>query len=480
MGSLGSLEPLQDKVHIIIVALPFYGHVRPLRSLAKSLAGLGYGITFVAGTGERKKIEAISGAGFVPFKGRADFDPDRLGEHFPGRPTEGMTAVWDIEHIFLDILPDQFDTLQEVLQQAMTAGRKTIVIQDGGFTGSLPSLLDSPKAIRVPTIGIGHFPLMILSEDTAPFGTGLQSQGKEINRQLNAGAIQMFTSAHKRFVELMEPYDCKQSLPSEFPVDRWTEARIGHSLLTAASLDWVMLPDIYMQLCAPRLEPYRSDLPKNVRFCGTLTGSNDKKPHPSWWQEFVLDPNDKRPLIIVTSGSLQGLDVNHLIIPAITACRDLPVRLIVCAVHIPYPEDLELPLNTRWAKWIAFEGVFPYTSLIVSSGGYGGISQAFASGIPMILAGTSEDKAETGLRAEATGAAINLKTQAPSVHQLSDALDKMLHDTTYKQEAMELKKAYAECNAVGSIVKAVEELADQFYGKKDSARQSPTTAGASH
>lgn len=60
---------------------------------------------------------------------------------------------------------------------------------------------------------------MILSDDTAPFGAGLQSQGKEINRQLNAGAIQMFDSAHKRSVELMEPYDCKKSLPSEFPMD---------------------------------------------------------------------------------------------------------------------------------------------------------------------------------------------------------------------------------------------------------------------
>lgn len=93
----------------------------------------------------------------------------------------------------------------------------------------------------------------------------------------------------------------------------------------------------------------------------------------------------------------------------------------------------------------------------------------------MILAGTSEDKVETGLRAEATGAAINLKTQTPSLEQLEAALNKMLHDTTYKQKAMNLKKAYAECNAVGTIVKAIEELAEQFYGKKDGA----TTSGSS-
>ncbi|KXT10477.1 hypothetical protein AC579_8886 [Pseudocercospora musae] len=159
----------------------------------------------------------------------------------------------------------------------------------------------------------------------------------------------------------------------------------------------------------------------------------------------MLEPNDKGLLIIVTSGSTQGLNVNHLKIPTIAAWRDLLVRLIVCAVHIPYLESLELPPNTRRANRVAVEEVFPHTSLTVSSGEYGGISQyitnkysaltddIFAFGIPIILAGTLEDKVETGLKAEATGVAIKLKAQTPSVDQVSDALDNMLHDTTTKK-----------------------------------------------
>ncbi|USW48589.1 Putative UDP-glucuronosyl/UDP-glucosyltransferase [Septoria linicola] len=458
MGTL----PDARKTHIIIAALPFYGHVRPLRPLAKELAARGYSVTFITGSVNQKQIEAIPGVDFVPLTGRADYHPDRLQEDFPGRP-EGMTVLFDIEHIFIGPLHDQFQTVQEVMVGAQANGKDIVLIQDASFVGSMPLLLGSPLALRVPVIGIGHFPLMLLSKDTAPFGSGLQSQGEEINDKMNAGAIQMFSGIQGSLRAALERYNCSRDLPSEFPVD-----------------NWILLPDVYCQLCPPALEPQRSSLPKSIRFAGTLIGGNDKKALPEWWHSFVADTNDTRPLIIVTSGSLPGLNVNDLILPTINACTNLPVRLVVCAVHISLPPDLTLPSNTRWAQWIAFEDIFPYTAFVVSSGGYGGISQAFANGIPMILAGTTEDKVETGLRAEATGAAINLKTQTPSVEMVKEAIEKMLEDDEgYKAKADGLKKAYAECDAVGSVIGAVEELTEKFYGRKhDSGISTPAVGGA--
>ena len=291
---------------------------------------------------------------------------------------------------------------------------------------------------------------MCLSKDTAPFGTGMQSQGEEINLKMNEGATQMFASCTSAMKQHLKRYSCPRTLPSEFTVD-------NHYLL----------PDLMMQLCPPALEPPRSDLPSNIRFCGTLAGCNDKKPQPDWWSSFIANPEDTRPLVLVTSGSLPGQNIDHLILPTIRVCSQLPVRLVVCAVHVQLPPDLTLPSNVRWAQWIAFEDIFPYTSMIVSSGGYGGISQAFASAIPMILAGTTEDKIETGLRAEATGAAINLKTQTPSDEQIKEALEEMLKDSKYKSKAEELQKAYKECDAMGSIIGAVDELAEKSYGRQE-------------
>ncbi|GIZ39051.1 hypothetical protein CKM354_000244300 [Cercospora kikuchii] len=443
---MGSLPREPSKTHIIIATLSFYGHVRPLRSLAKELTCRGYPVTFITGSVNRKKIETIPGVDFVPFRGKADFHPDRLKDEYPDRPEDGMTALYDMEHIFFGHIHEQFQVLQEVIRDVEAQGRQAIVLQDAGFTGSAPMLLDSPLARRVPVISIGHMPLMVLSKDTAPFGAGMQSQGEEINKQMNAGVVQMFSGVHEVLKQRLIPYNCPIELPSAFPVD-----------------NFFLLPDIYCQLCPPSLEYYRSDLPPNIRYCGTLTGGNDKKPLPEWWEEFILNTTDTRPLIVVTSGSLPGLDINHLILPTIRVCANLPVRLAVCAVQIERPADLILPSNTRWAQWIAFEDIFPHTSLIVSSGGYGGISQAFAGGIPMVLAGTSEDKVETGLRAEMTGAAINLKTQTPSDEQIKGAVERILEDERYTLKAKEMQRACGEYDAVESVVGAIEELREKFY-----------------
>lgn len=272
-----------------------------------------------------------------------------------------------------------------------------------------------------------------------------------MNTKMNEATVAMFGSINSLEKRLLEPYQCKKALPSNFIFD-----------------NWLRLYDIYCQLCVPAMELPRSDLPSNVRFCGTLTGHNNdsdgKKPRPKWFDDFVLADAD-RPLILVTSGSLPGLDVNHLILPTIEACKNLPVRLVVCAVHVELPGGVKLPENVRWAQWIPFEDIFPHTSIVVSSGGYGGVSQAFANGIPMILAGMNEDKKHNGMLGEATGAAINLRTQTPSVEQVRNAVLEIQSNASYKQKAQGLQDAYGKSDPVGTIVGAIEELSSKFFGE---------------
>jgi UDP:flavonoid glycosyltransferase YjiC (YdhE family) len=466
---MGSISP--SNIHVVLLALPAFGHVRPAVVLAHQLLELNYTVTVVSGTTFRGRIEAIKGVEFVPLKGKANADFDvPLTERFPDRPKEN-TILFDMEKVFYDAFVEQFETVKEVIERQDLRNRRVVIVQDGckfhpkatdcplgadadttsAFVGTMPIALESTEVRRVPIIGLGHFPLGILSEDTAPFNSGLPSQGKEANKKMNEGAMQMFAGITALEQRLIEPYNCKRPLPSKF-------------MLT----NWVLICDIYCQLCVPALEPPRSDLPTNLRFCGALTGYNDpsrgKKPHPEWFEDFVTADDTKRPLILVSSGSLPGQNVNHLILPTIEACKDLPVRVVVCAVHVERPAG-ELPENVRWAQWIPFEDIFPHTSLVISSGGYGALSQAFANGIPMILAGMTEDKQHNGMLGEATGAAINLKTQTPSVEQVRDAVLEIQNNASYKREAEELRKAYADCDPVGSIVEAIEEVAAKFFGQ---------------
>ena len=321
------------------------------------------------------------------------------------------------------------------------------MLGDAWFAGTMPMVLGSPGARRVPLIGVCSSPLYFLSKDTAPFGSGLPSQGEEKNKEMNAGVTEMLSGVRTSLESTLASLGCIKPLPHPNPLHAMG---LGH--------------DVFLQLCIPALEPPRTDLRPDLRFIGAVSGANDQQSPPAWFEDFIVNDKSDRPLVMVSSGTLPDISANELIIPTIEACRAMPVRLVVCAVHTHKPVDFELPDNCRWAEWIPFELLFRYTSVVVTNGGYGGINQAFASGIPMIVAGVTEDKAETSARAEMTGAAINLKTQTPSKEQLCQALQTMLSTGTYREKAKELQAAYRAHDALGSVVQATNEQVVRFYG----------------
>ncbi|KAK3669671.1 hypothetical protein LTR78_010423 [Recurvomyces mirabilis] len=449
MGSISS-PTIDPDVHLVISACPGYGHIRPLRSMAQSLSSVGVPMTFITASHFANSLTHIDGLEFVPLSGKANYTMDRLNDYFLDRanqPKGPFQFLWDLEHIFFGCLPEQHAALQSVITRPELARKKIILISDVSFTGPMPMMLESPGTRRVPLIGVSFFPIAVQSKDTAPFGMGLPSQGEAKNMELNAQATAMLTPVRNVLDRVLEPFNCQKPLPHPNPVDCW-----------------FLTPDLLLQLCIPAMETPRSDLRPNVRFIGTFLGANSSRPPPDWFDDFVINSHSNHPLVIVSSGSLPGTDAADLILPTITACSTLPVRLIVCAVSVQKPASFDLPENCRWAEWIPFELLLPHVNLVVNNGGYSAISQAFAEGIPMVVAGVTEDKAEATARAAATGAAVNLATQTPGAEQIREAVEKVLGERRYKERAMELKEDFARCDAVGSMVQAINEMAEKFYG----------------
>ncbi|KAK5999312.1 hypothetical protein QM012_005587 [Aureobasidium pullulans] len=401
-------------------------------------------MTFITGNTFREGIEAIDNVKFVPLKGLAEYDPDNLSATFPERalqPLDETLALWDIEHIFFGALHDQFEVLRDFISSPELLHKRVVVVADWLVTGTLPISLKSPHVRQVPVLAIGHSVLFGLSKDCAPFGTGLPPQSEEQNLELNAKVKAMFGKVYAGAREIMARYECPSGLEHEFVVE-----------------DMIYSADRFFQLCVPQLEYPRSDLPSNVEFTGALLGKNDNKNRPDWFDGFVCG-KDERPLIVVTSGTAASADVEQLIMPTIEACRALPVRVVVCAVNVHPPKDFPMPENVKVAKWIPFEELFKHASLVVSNGGFGGITQAFATGVPMVLAGVTEDKMETTARAAMTGAAINLQTQTPSVEQVRQAIKAMTAESQYKMKALELKREYASYDTLSIIENAVRVTA---------------------
>ena len=179
---------------------------------------------------------------------------------------------------------------------------------------------------------------------------------------------------------------------------------------------------------------------------------------PAWWSEIEKD----LPVVLINQGT-NAKNYDDLIKPAIGALKD--ENMIVLALPVKEGKIHNLPDNTFTEPYIPFGNILPFVDILVTNGGFGGIQNALAHGIPVVIAGATEDKMEVAVRVENTGAGINLRKQKPSPENIKNAVKKIMSDPSYKQKAMELKAEYAKYDAPALTVDLVEELIEKQMSK---------------
>ena len=436
------MSTLTQRPHILFTSTPIYAHFEKLHVIAGDLVRRGYKVTFLTGSVFCDLVQSI-GADFLPLSGAADFDGSKVDDIWPERAKlEGAERFsLDLRNFFISKVPSQYETIQKFLTDSAAAGEHVVVIQDTTFFGNVPVLLGAPGVRPAALIAIGIAPLPITSIDTAPFNTGLPPDSSPEGRGRNAGMNAYF----RRVLDA--------------PQVAWTETlkSLGATNVDGWFFDDVVgKPDYYLQLCLEEEEYPRSDAPKSLRYIGPLLAEPPTDyTLPSWWDMIV---KHQKPLIVVSQGTIYNTPA-ELIIPTITALKDLDVLVVATLLGSDSIKDFELPTNARVMKSIPFSQMYKHADVAISTGGYPPIQQAFGLGVPMILAGMSEDKPEANARLASTGAAINLATQKPEVSQLRDAVEKVLSTSTYKARAQELKRAYAKTDACGDVAAIIKGLA---------------------
>jgi UDP:flavonoid glycosyltransferase YjiC (YdhE family) len=113
------------------------------------------------------------------------------------------------------------------------------------------------------------------------------------------------------------------------------------------------------------------------------------------------------------------------------------------------------------SKLYSFGNLSPHIDLLITNGGFGGTQNALAYGIPIIVAGATEDKMKVAARLEYSGAGINLRKQKQTPKDIMKAYWKIMSDQSYKQKAKELKEHYAKFDAPALAVGMIEELIEK-------------------
>lgn len=418
----------------LIATVPATGHVNPGLPIARNLIQHGHDVLWYTGRQFQQSI-AATGAQFVPIEAAvdpADHSPD---ERFPERAKlSGLAGFkFDLKHLFLDDAPGQVADLQRILREFPAE----VVLGDTGFIGM--ALLHELGGPAWATYGITA--LTLSSRDTAPFGTGLAPSATRMGRIRNRVLAALFERVLFRDVTA---YANRIRSSLDVPPRR------------SGVLNGTLSPYLYLQASTTAFEYPRSDLPPQVHFIGPLLPATpDQWTPPRWWNDLRSD----RPVVLVTQGTVAN-NAHDLIVPTLRALADQHVLVVATTGGAPVEQiGIDIPANARVEPFIPFGALLPHISLMITNGGFGGVQFALAHGVPLIVAGTTEEKPEIAARVAWSGAGINLKTKTPTPDQIRSAVHTVLIDSRYPLQAAQIEADYAQHDAPQEAVALLEQLA---------------------
>ena len=429
---------------ILFTTMPMAGHLRPGLPIARELVAAGHEVAWYSGA-KYAPLIARTGARVYPMGPELDFDDTAVDEQIEGgarKPGLG-TLKRAILDLFIGPVPGWVAEIDAVLDEF----RPDVVVAEQGF-------MAGPMAGErrgIPSVVFNVSPLGISSVDAAPFGTGLLPSssplGRLRNRTLN-WAIRSLVFA-----------ECQRAAEQ-------VRARLGLPPLSSYFMDWgAEIAARYLCPSVPEFEYPRRDLPATVEFVGPfLPGGIDDWTPPAWWDDVLAARAAGRPVVLVTQGTI-ATDPANLVLPAVAALGD--GEALVIGTTSGFDPDAVLPAddrpaNVRLTEFVPFTELLPLVDVMVTNGGYGGVQMALAHGVPLVVAGTTEDKMEVCARVTWSGTGVAMKTDTPSAEQVRAGVATVLGDPRFRARAREIAAAYTGYRGAARAAEAILEVAGEL------------------
>lgn len=431
---------------LLVATVPLTGHVHPMLLLVRALIARGHQVQWYAAKKFARSIEA-TGATFAPMRAAHDWDDADVEAALPAlRGKRGIARVeTQLQAMFIDPAPDQLRDLEALAGEA----RPDAVIADQAHLGA--AFLAEKHGLT--WVGLGISTLMIPSIDTAPPGSARrparEDEPRWIYRFLNWLTFRVvFRGANRAYQR--------------------ARAAAGLPATERTYFD-VISPQLYLQPTVPAFEYPRSDLPPQVQFIGPLVPASAPSAElPAWWGDLEAARARGTPIVLVTQGTL-ATDPEELIAPALRALADEPVLVVATTSTISSTASgarLDPPANARVASFIPYQTLLPLLSAMVTNGGYGGVQMALAAGVPLVVAGGSEEKPEIAARVQWAGVGIDLRTGRPKPAQIRAAVRRVLDEPGFRDRVRALASDMATYDAPARGALLIEQLASASAGAR--------------
>jgi UDP:flavonoid glycosyltransferase YjiC (YdhE family) len=412
-------------MRILVTTLPFGSHIRPMAELVDGLIERGHQITWATGTRFAAAI-AARGARFRPLPPRLDWDERDLDASFPGRSLRVgvLRFKFDLRKIFIEPVLEQ----ARVVEALCGEDRYDVLLSDIGFGGAFLYRERTPSARLV---ALCTAPLYLSGEHVPPYGLGLRPAAGALGRLrddllLELGTKVIFRSEHRLVDEHRRRLGLeRRGLDQDAP-------------LHAA--------DAVLACSIPELDYPRPDLSPKIRYIGALSRPPRVAPDMTAAWPWL---GRGRPIVHVTQGTIDTA-TSRLVEPTLAALADEPVTVVATIGH-GTPAPRRVPANAIVEPFLPHELLLPHVRAMVTNGGFGAVQKALGHGVPLVVAGATEDKPEVAARVEWAGAGINLRTGRPSPRRIRQAVRALLREPRYAACARDLARHYVRYDAVALV-----------------------------
>lgn len=387
--------------HILVASSPFAGHVRPTLAVAEALLLRGHRVTAYTGRRYARDFEAL-GCRILPWQSATDYDERNLAASFPQLPSTGRRAVFaNLEHVFIGNAPGQLDDLR----RAHAASPFDILVSEQMMLGA--GMLAELQSL--PWASLSVLPLSLPSRNLPPSGLGLQPLPGALGHARDA----LLRRVTRRVMRPLDAALAEVRKQAGLPERQLFEQAGFSTQLTIAH-------------GAPGIDFPRPDLPGYVHYAGLLARPIVYAgPEPDWLREVR---SFKGPVVLVAQGTL-NTDPQELLQPALDALRDEDLLVVASSAGRSVQR---IPPNARVHEFLPFGDLLPLASCAVTNGGWGGVLQMAAAGVPMVVAGGTLDKPEVAARVACAGLGLDLRTGTPTPRKILRVVRSILAEPGFR------------------------------------------------
>jgi MGT family glycosyltransferase len=420
----------------IIVTYPLAGHMTPNLMIVKRLIEHGHEVLWIAGRIFESKVKAI-GALYRPLPKEIDFGDRQIYDVFPQlKKLKGLAqSNYYVKKVFFGTVLPTIKAIDSALEEFSA----DVLIGDS----IMPGVFLKSEMTGIPSVMVSTFSLGILSKDTAPFGMGI-APGKTVTAKARDRVLNFLM----QYVLLKNLDSFTNNLRENLGLTRFRKP-VFRAYFEIPTIKRIL------QLSTPSFEYPQSDRPETYQFIGpVLPEAIQDYALPRWWPEL----NTSKPVVLINQGTV-STNINDLIIPAINGLKHEDM-LVVAA---PVGNDVlgTLPNNVRAEAYIPHSNIMPYVDVMISNGGHGSTQMALAHGVPMVIAGATEEKMEVAARVAWSGCGINIRKKSPTPQDFLNAIKKVLGNKQFAQNARRLQMEIRRYDSPAAAVRLMEHVAIQ-------------------